>query len=372
MALCALRMERLLTRTYSESGKPQGHVTARMRDHEGVGMEVLSRRRLLRGGAAAGAVTLLSGCGLVSTSGMLGAGDRFPARNIETSIGFEPGGSTDLLGRGLVEVATEELGRAMPVVNKPGANGALAASELTRAPADGHFIGIVNASTVMITPFAVPEREAVHLDELGLVLGTTRDDYVLVAHPSSGIGDVSDLTRLDRTVSYGTTGHGSGAQFAAALLFSGTGIEGADIPFGGDAPAITAILGSQVDVASVQFSAAFEYVSSGELTPLAVFSEERNPRLPDAPTALEQGVEAVVSQYRLVCTPPGVPQDNLDVLVEAFTAAARSDRFLELCEQLVVLPDVYPDEEIRSLVETSRDRYGQQLEEYGIDLRGSS
>nr|WP_281268755.1 MULTISPECIES: tripartite tricarboxylate transporter substrate binding protein [Brevibacterium] len=333
-------------------------------------MKRLTRRNFLGTSALAGGAMALSGCGLVSTTGMLGAGDRFPARNIEMSVGFSAGGSTDVLGRALADSAAEVLGRAIPVINRPGANGSLAADQLTRAPADGHFIGVVNASTVMITPFAVPENEAVQLEDLDLLMGTTRDDYILVTTPDSPYSNVEDLVSSGKRITYGTTGFGSGAQFAASLLFASAGIDGADIPFGGDSPAITAILGNQVDVASVQFSAAHEYVTSGKLKAVAVFSEQRNPQLPDAATAMEQGAEVVVSQYRLVCLPKGAPADNRRILTEAFTEAARSDRFLTQCEQMVVLPDFYPEEEVRTMIAEARDNYRRMLTEYGIDMRG--
>lgn len=332
-------------------------------------MTSLSRRRFLGASLIAGGSMTLSGCGLVSTTGMLGAGDRFPARNIELSVGFSAGGSTDVLGRALSETAAEILGRPLPVINRPGANGGLAADQLTRAPNDGHFAGVINASTVMITPFAVPPEEAVRLDDLDLLLGTTRDDYILVTTPDSPYNSVADLVDSGNRITYGTTGFGSGAQFAASLLFASANIDGADVPFGGDAPAITAILGGQVDCSSVQFSAAHEYVSNGDLKALAVFSSDRNPKLPHAMTAREQGSDVVVTQYRLVCVPHGVPADNRAVLVNAFTRAAQSDRFLEVCEQMVVLPDFYEEDVMRTTIVEAEQTYARMLEEYGIEMR---
>ena len=185
-----------------------------------------------------------------------------------------------MLSKGL----SDNLGASFPVINREGANGALAAAEVAKAEPDGSMIAIQNASLFAITPLAVSPDEATKIDDFEIVQGVSRDDYVLVTNPASGYRTLEDVKNAQRAVRYATTGVGTGAQLSAALLFKTSGVDAQAVLFDG-APALTAVLGNQVDFASIQVGEAIENVQSGKLTPLAVFGPERIEFLPDVPTA---------------------------------------------------------------------------------------
>ena len=140
----------------------------------------------------------------------------------------------------------------------------------------------------------------------------SRDDYVLVTNPASGYQTLDDVKSASKTVPYGTTGVGTGAQLSAALMFKTSEVDSQAVPFDGGAPALTALLGNQVDIACLQVGEAIENIQSGKLTPLAVFGPERIEYLPDVPTAKEQGLDVEVAQYRFMTVPKGTPQDVKD------------------------------------------------------------
>ena len=327
-------------------------------------------RRNVLAAAIMGGIGLLTACGGVKTSGGSGGGGSsdYPKKDIETSVGFAPGGSTDVMARALTEPVGAALGITMPIVNSPGANGVLAAKELTQKEPDGYTVGVVNASTFTITPLAVAENEKVAIDDLDIILGFTQDDYILVANSNSKYKSIDDLKKAGKKLSYGTTGVGGGGQLCAALTFGMAKIDGDDVPFEGDAPALTAVLGEQVDVASVQLAAAKEYLDSGEVHGIAVFSEEPLEQISKVKTAKQQGLDFAVSQWRTLCAPKGTDENAKKVLLEAFTEAVKDDAFVKFCEKRLLQPTFFESKEMTKMLTESADRYQKLIDEHGIKL----
>ncbi|TWD75297.1 tripartite-type tricarboxylate transporter receptor subunit TctC [Kribbella amoyensis] len=320
--------------------------------------------------AAAGftVTALVAGCGGVkTTSSGSGEGD-YPTGNIQMSVGASPGGSTDLITRAIAEGLGKELGVSVPVVNKPGANGALNAKELQAAPADGYKIAVQNASLFTITPLAVSAAEAVKLDSFDLIGGVSQDDYMLAAHADSGFKSIADLKKAGKNIKYGTTGVGTGAQLASALTFKVAGIPATDVPFDGGAPAMTALLGRQVDVATFQLGEGIENVKAGKLVPLAVFSPDRIKYLPDVPTAKEQGYDVVVSQYRFLTAPKGTPEDVKGKLLEAAKKTYGTDAYKKFNEANFLTPVEVPPAEVQKMLADATKKYQAQIQQYGIKL----
>ena len=328
-----------------------------------------TRRRAVS--AAAFALTLtLAGCGGVEGGGGGGeevTADEFPSGPVTLTVGQDAGGSTDLIARSLAEAATDDLGEAIVVANKPGANGAIAAKELAGQNPDGQNLMVMNASLVAITALAVDD-EPVDIADYEVITGLSQDDYVLVTHPESGLATVEDLGGLGRPLTFGTTGVGTGSQLSQELLFNQAGIDATDVPFDGGSPALTAVLGQQVDVASIQLGEAYEQIQSGGLTPIVTFSQERNKFLPDVPTAIEAGYDVPVSQYRAVVAPGGTPQAVVEELRAAFTAAFEDPDYQAFNERNLLTPHEISGEEVVEEWTGFRDSYAELLEEYDISL----
>ena len=135
----------------------------------------------LKGGfAVLAAVGLaVTGCsGVQSSTGGESGGD-YPSGTVEMYVGASAGGSSDLISRAVSKGLSDNLGASFPVINREGANGALAAAEVANATPDGSKIAIQNASLFTITPLAVAENEVTNLDSFDVVQGVSRDDYVL-------------------------------------------------------------------------------------------------------------------------------------------------------------------------------------------------
>jgi tripartite-type tricarboxylate transporter receptor subunit TctC len=255
------------------------------------------------------------------------------------------------------------------VINREGANGALAAAEVSGAEPDGKVIAIQNASLFTITPLAVAPDEVTNIDDFDVVQGVSRDDYVLVTSPASGYRNLDDVKKATRVVRYGTTGVGTGAQLSAALLFKTSNVNAQAVPFDGGAPALAAVLGNQVDVASIQVGEAIENIQSGKLTALAVFGPERIKYLPDVPTAKERGLDVEVTQYRFMTVPKGTPQDVRDKLAEGVKATFKTQGYRDFNEQNSLTPMELSGDEVLARLREDRQRYAELVKQYGINLR---
>jgi tripartite-type tricarboxylate transporter receptor subunit TctC len=208
-------------------------------------------RRWATAGTGLALALSLAACGGNVGGGTSDAAE-YPDGPVTLLVGADPGGSTDLIARALAEGASEELGVPITVENKPGANGALSLrSSPTRT-------GRADAGDLQRQPelhHSVRRRE----DEASQHRGTTRsspacplDDYVLVTAPDSGFTTVEDLAAAGRPITFGTTGVGTGSQLSQELLFAQAEIDATSVPFDGGSPTLTAVLGGQVDVGSIQ------------------------------------------------------------------------------------------------------------------------
>ena len=324
----------------------------------------------LRAGLAAAATAglVLTGCGGVESSTGGVDGGQYPSGTVEMYVGASAGGSSDLISRAVSKGLSDNLGASFPVINREGANGALAAAEVANATPDGSTIAIQNASLFTITPMAVAPDEVTNLDDFDVVQGVSRDDYVLVTNPASGYRNLDDIRNATSVVRYATTGVGTGAQLSAALLFKTSNVNAQAVPFDGGSPALAAVLGNQVDAASIQVGEAIENIRSGKLTPLAVFGPDRIEYLPEVPTAKEQGLDVEVTQYRFMTVPKGTPQEVKDRLIEGMEATFATDGYIEFNKQNSLTPMELSGDEVVAQLQKDKQRYADLVAQYDISL----
>lgn len=152
------------------------------------------------------------------------------------------------------------------------------------------------------------------------------------------VQDVQGCGGAGRNVTFGTTGVGTGSQLAQTVLFKQADVKGTDIPFDSGKPALTAVLGNQVELATIQLGEAMPQIQAGKVSPLLVFSEERNSFLPDTPAAKEAGYDVPVAQYRAVAAPKGTPADVKEKLLAAFQETFESDAYREFNKKNSLTP----------------------------------
>lgn len=328
-----------------------------------------THRKSLPLAMVATAALTLSACGGV-TDGSADDSD-FPNENITLTVGQEAGGSTDLIARAVADGSQDALGVSMTVENQPGANGALATQDVASQDPDGYNLVLLNASLMSITSLVVSEDEAVDFEDLDVVKGLSQDDYVLIANADSDIETIADMVQADRTITYGTAGVGTASQLAQVLLMNEAEIDGNEVSFDSGAPALTAVMGDQVEVATVQVGEAMPQIESGTVRPIAIFADERIEYLPDTPTATEEGYDVQVSQYRALAMPAGASDDVLQTLEDGVDEIQASEAYQQFNEDNYLTPAELSGEEVVEEWTSMKDQYEQLMEENDIDLGGN-
>lgn len=296
----------------------------------------------------------------------------FPSKNITLTVGQNAGGSTDLIARAVANESPATLGTTMTVENQPGANGALATMQVANGPTSGYDLILLNASLITVTPLTVTEDEAVDLDDLEIIAGLSQDDYVMVAGANSGYGSIDEVVNTEDTISYGTAGVGTASQLAQLLFMKEAGVAGNEVSFDSGSPALTAVMGDQVELATVQLGEAMPQIEAGTVTPLLIFADERSEYLPEVPTAQEKGYDVPVAQYRAIAAPAGISEDVRNKLEEGIFDIFELGTYQQFNSDNYLTPTEVSGEEVEAEWTELADRYKELVEENNIDLGGST
>jgi tripartite-type tricarboxylate transporter receptor subunit TctC len=311
--------------------------------------------------AAVAALVLSAGC-----AGVQGGKDAaYPARAVQFTVPFPPGGSTDLIGRAVARAAEKPIGQPLPVTNKPGANGAIGGKEVLATPPDGYNVALLVKSLFAITPLAVEDPTAIQLDKLAIVSTLTSEDYVLVVNANSSYKSLEDLLKAP-SVRYATTGVGTGAQLSQALLFKASGVHATDVPFDGGAPAVSALLGEQVDALAGSLAESMQHIKAGKLRPLAVFAAQRSEFLPDVPTVKEKGYDVVVDQRRFLVAPTGLPEAVAKKLADGFAEARKDAAYGKFLEDNFIERWEVSEQEARDHLKAAAEEYAALTRKFGL------
>ncbi|WP_017611813.1 tripartite tricarboxylate transporter substrate binding protein [Nocardiopsis salina] len=232
----------------------------------------------------------------------------------------------------MAAAAEETCGVSTVVSNQEGAGGAIGFRTTADAPPDGSTVGVVSVELAMLAHQGV--TDVTPHDVTGLIQYNFDPSALTVASdgPHDSVHDVVESARSGEGVIVGTSGAGSIWEFAAEVLADEQGVEMTYAPFEGAAPAITAVLGGQVDAVTVSGAEVLPQVESGELTSLAVMGEERLDILPEAPTLREEGIDWISGTWRGLALPEGTPQETVDELESCFADAARSEQFTDFMD----------------------------------------
>lgn len=262
--------------------------------------------------------SLLSAAMLVAgmVSGSLAQAQAWPAKPIRIVVNFAPGGAADQLARLIVPPLTETFGQPVLVENKGGAGGNLGAEAVARASADGYTFLMASGGTVSINPHLYPKMTFNPAKDLVPVASVARVPFYLVVRADNQVKDfkglITELKAHPGKLSFGSPGNGSSPHLAAEMMKSETGTDAVHVPYRGAAPALTDLLGGQINFL-FDPGIALQHVKTGKMRILAVASPHRAPQAPDAPTLDELGLkgfdaDAVFGLY----APAGTPQTLVD------------------------------------------------------------
>jgi tripartite-type tricarboxylate transporter receptor subunit TctC len=216
----------------------------------------------------------------------------FPSKSLRLVVPFPPAGTTDTIARVLVPPLTKMLGQSVVIENRPGGNTVIGAELVLRAPADGHTL-LFMAPSFTINPFV---QAKLPFDPLKDFSGVTRLVYnplIICVHPSLPVKNVKELVALARArpgeLTWAVSSVIGGGRIGGEMFKDAAKIDMTVVPYGGGAPAMTAVLGGHTSMLVGNMLDCAPYVASGRMRPIAVTSATRSETLPNVPTVAESG-----------------------------------------------------------------------------------
>jgi tripartite-type tricarboxylate transporter receptor subunit TctC len=262
----------------------------------------------------------------------------WPTKPIRILVGYAPGGSTDVTARIIAQALSERLGQPVIIENRPGAAGNIAAEAAAKADPDGYTITLSTSSTFATNPSLYKSLPFDVQSDFAPIALTAFIPNLLVVNPSVPASTVTELIAYlkanpDR-VNFGSSGNGSSQHISAALFNAMAGVQMAHISYRGGAPAVTDLLGGQVQVIFAPLVEVLQQVRAGKLRALGITTTTRSPLLPDVPTIAETLPGYEVRLWNGLLAPAKTPPEVIDRINRATLDALRSSEVkAKLAEQ---------------------------------------
>jgi len=254
----------------------------------------------------------------------------FPERPVRLVVSSPAGGPPDIMARLVSEKLAAVLGQPVVVENRPGgAGGTIGAKSVITAEPDGYTLFMGSTSTLLIAPL-IYKNAGYTADTFTPVAGLSQTAEVLTVQPSLKVGSVAELVRLAKSepgvLRYGSAGTGSLPHIEGELLKARAQIDMRHIPYRGGGPALTGLLGGEVNIFFSALTQMLPYIRDGRLRGLAVTSAKRDALAPEIPTMQESGYDGfVTASINFIVAPPGTPLAIRRQLSDAVARTLASD-----------------------------------------------
>jgi tripartite-type tricarboxylate transporter receptor subunit TctC len=249
---------------------------------------------------------------LLLASGMVHADESWPAKTIRLIVPYPPGGACDTVGRLFAEKLSERLKQTVVVENKPGAGTAIAAEYVARSTPDGYTLSVIPTGQLTILPHVASNLRFDPFKSFTPISQLAYTSVVIAAAPDFPAKTLKEAVEAARAkpgdITYSSSGSTTIIHLAGEYFATTAGISLLHIPFKGSAPAITALLGSEINLSFDTLTILYPQIKAGKVKGLAIAAHERSPLLPNLPTVAEAGYPGfeVLSWFGLVA-PAGTP-----------------------------------------------------------------
>jgi tripartite-type tricarboxylate transporter receptor subunit TctC len=295
----------------------------------------------------------------------------WPTKPIRLVVPYAPGGPADVIARLVAKKAGDTLGQTVVVENKGGAGGTIGVDAALKSEPDGYTFALTaqgplaGMPNLMKAPYAVADIQYLTL--------VARGPAVVVVAKTVAADTLADLVKLAKSqpgkLNYGSAGPGTTPHIAGELLKQEAGIEMTHVPFKGAGPAVTALLGGQIDLAVVDLLNVLPHVAAGNLKVLALASTSRATQLPNVPTTKEAGVPNLVMDTNYgVIAPQGTPADVQSKFRDAIVGAVQSAELKEQMNKLGVVPLTTTAQEYKAAVQAESDKWKRVISTAKITL----
>jgi len=295
----------------------------------------------------------------------------WPNQQITLIVQYAAGGGADFIARVLARQLTEDIGKAVVVENRPGANGAIANSAVLQAKPDGYTLLLGAAGALVIAPHIHDNVGFKSLDEFAPITLIASSPFVVTLNPKVPANTLKEFVALAKKkpgeLFYGTSGVGGTPHLATELFKTATGINIVHAPYKGLAPALTDLIGGRVQVVFADTGLVMPFIKDKRLKPIAVTGKQRMAALPDVPTVAESGYPGFQAQtWYGVFAPGGTPAAVVTQINDAVTKAVAKPAVQKAFKkQSLVLGHTTPAE-FKAFVHSESDKWGRLIMEKHI------
>jgi tripartite-type tricarboxylate transporter receptor subunit TctC len=312
---------------------------------------------------------LAAGAAALSVVSSIARAQTYPTRPVRLIVGFPAGGGADTLARLTAQWLSERLGQPFIVENRPGAGTNIATEAVVHAPADGHtllFVGAPNA----INATLYDRLSFNFIRDIAPVAGIARQAFVLLVNPSLPAKTFLEFLAYAKAnpakVNMASSGSGTTSHIAGELFKMMAGVNMLHVPYRGDVPAITDLLGGQVQVYFGTLSGSIEYIRSGKLRALAVTTATRSESLPGIPTVADMVPGYEASTWSGVGAPKATPAEIVDKLNREINAGLADPKIKARLADLGSTPLVGSPADFGKFIADETDKWGKVVKFVGI------
>ena len=307
---------------------------------------------------------------LITSHYALAQAQGYPAKPVRLIVPFAPGGGTDITARAIALKLTEAWGQPVVTDNRAGANGTIGVDLAAKAPADGYTLTMISSShSVNVSLYSKLPYDLIK--DLAPITQATSQPYALVAHPSVPAKSVKELIALAKTkpgtINYGSSGTGGLSHLSGALLASLAGINITHIPYKGGAPALTDVIGGQIQMLFSTILQSHAHIKAGRLRALAVTTAKRSAGAPELPTMQEAGVPGYeVAGWYGMLAPAKTPQAIIAKLNREIVQILRTPEMRERLSADGSEPVGSTPEQFGAHIKSEVEKWNKVVKEAGI------
>ena len=292
---------------------------------------------------------------------------------IRIIVAFAPGGPVDFVARTIAEPLAKDLGRVVLVENKPGASGAIGAAEVIRAEPDGDTMWITSVGAAAINPALFEKMSYDMVRDFAPVTLVVNNVELFVTNTKNPATDAAQFIALVKAkkepTAIGSSGTGSIPHLAMLQLQDSTSTDLLHVPYNGMAPALTDLMGGQVDAEFADVPAVINYVKTGRLRPLAIASKQRIPQLPDVKTFEELGIKAVDSNnWYAIFVSSKTPRSIIDQLNRSIKRVLEAPSTVAKLEQAGTDPKWSTPEELAAILKNDTQKWAKLIKAKNIKV----
>jgi tripartite-type tricarboxylate transporter receptor subunit TctC len=296
----------------------------------------------------------------------------YPDRVINIVVPFAPGGGTDVVARTLAQEMAKDLGASIIIENKPGAGTIIGTQAVAASPPDGYTL-LMGTFANAVNPSLQPRLPYDAHQDFAAVALLARSFNIVVVNPASPIKSIADLIAAAKAepgkLTYGTYGTGTSAHLAGELFKHMAKVDLTTVPYKGAAPAITDLIGGQIQVIFTTVASCASLVAAGQLRAIAVTSAERSPAFPQLPTVSEAGVPGYAAEaWYGVYAPARTPPEIIDRLNRSAAKAVKSEAFKRLGSNEGLVMVAEPPEALDRYFAVEEQRWRKVIQDAGIKV----